>query len=396
MKRIVYSIFFMTLFLISLGVVMVYSTSAILAQEKFGDGTFFLKKELLWLCFGIIALYIAYRVPYPVWVKISPLMLLASIGFLFLVMIPGVGHQVGGARRWLKFGGFGFQPSEFAKYAMIVFLARWISNHQDQIKSFTKGFLPPILVLGFTVGIILIQPDLGTAVGLGTVGLVLLFVGGVRIRYLIALLITSIPVLYFFVAGVAYRRARILAFLDPWKDPKGVGFQIIQSFIALGSGGLTGVGLGESRQKLFYLPEAHTDFIFSIIGEELGFIGALIVCLAFFALFYMCFRVASKMNDLTGHLIGLGIATLLTLQTVVNIGVVTGTLPTKGLPLPFISFGGSSLVFSMAGIGIVMNLARSLSKEVAKGDEWRSAKRMRVKPRVGRRSPEGVRRLKGR
>ncbi len=376
-----------------MGVVMIYSTSAILAQEKFGDTTLFLKKELMWFCVGMVALFVCYKVPYQFWTKVSAILLLVAIACLVVVMIPGIGHQVGGARRWIKLGGFGFQPSELAKYALIAFLAHWVSNHQDQIKSFTQGFLPPICILGFTAGLILIQPDLGTTVALGSVGFVLLFVGGVRLRYLISLLITSLPVLYFFVAGVAYRRARILAFLDPWKDPKGVGFQIIQSFIALGSGGVTGVGLGESRQKLFYLPEAHTDFIFSIIGEELGFVGALIVCLAFLTLFYLGYRVVLRINDLEGHLLGMGIVTLLTLQTVVNIGVVTGTLPTKGLPLPFISFGGSSLVLSMAGIGILMNLALSVSKEKREESNWRKTRKTRARP-VKRRSSEGVRKVR--
>jgi cell division protein FtsW len=338
----------------------------------------------------MVALYIGYRVPYKFWASISMWLLLFSAALLILVLIPSIGHEVGGARRWLKLGNFGLQPSELAKYSVIIFLSRWLSYHQEQIKSFTRGFLPPIMILGFIVGMILIEPDLGTSLALGVVGLILLFVAGVRIRYLLSLFFISLPILYYFIADVPYRRARILAFLDPWKDPKGVGFQIIQSFIALGSGGWTGVGLGESRQKLFYLPEAHTDFIFSIIGEELGFVGAVIVCLAFLILFILGFRIVLKMNDLTGHLMGLGIVSFLALQTLVNIGVVTGTLPTKGLPLPFISFGGSSLVLSMAGIGILMNLAVSSSREKVSDTSWRKPRRNRVKGK----GFEGTRRSK--
>lgn len=369
MQRTAHHLFYVTLFLISVGLVMIYSTSAILAQERFGDATYFLKRELLWIAFGMVALYVGYRLPYPIWGKGATWILLLAFLLLVLVLIPSIGHQVGGARRWLKFGSFGLQPSEVTKYAIIIFFARWISKHQEVLKSFTKGFIPSITILGLFVGLILIEPDLGTAVGVGVVGLILLFVGGIRVRYLLSLFLLTLPILYFFIMDVPYRRARILAFLDPWKDPKGVGFQIIQSFIALGSGGLTGVGLGESRQKLFYLPEAHTDFIFSIIGEELGFLGVLVVCLAFVFLFILGFRIALKTKDLMGHLMGLGIISLMALQTVVNIGVVTGTLPTKGLPLPFISFGGSSLVLAMGGIGILMNLAIS-SREVEEPD-WR-------------------------
>lgn len=378
MQRQAYLLFYLTIFLLGMGVVMIYSTSAILAQEKFGDGTYFLKRELLWASFGMIALYIGYRVPYYFWGKISSLLLLLTGGLLILVLIPSIGHEVGGARRWLKLGSFGVQPSEIAKYTIIIFLSKWLSTHQEDIKSFTRGFLSPMIILGLFVGMVLVQPDLGTSVGIGVIGLVLLFVAGTRLRYLFSLLLLSLPALYFFIVNVPYRRARILAFMDPWKDPQGVGFQIIQSFIALGSGGLTGVGLGESRQKLFYLPEAHTDFIFSIIGEELGFIGALVVCLAYLVLFFLGFRIVLKTKDLAGHLMGLGIVGFMALQTVVNIGVVTGSLPTKGLPLPFISFGGSSLVLSMAGMGILMNLAVSLSKERMKESEWRQERRGRV------------------
>ncbi|MBI1883821.1 MAG: putative lipid II flippase FtsW [Chlamydiae bacterium] len=381
MQKTAYLLFYTTLFLIAVGLVMIYSTSAILAQERFGDALFFLRKELLWVAFGVVTLYVGYRVPYEFWGSASLWILILSAILLVGVMVPSVGHQVGGARRWLKVGGFSFQPSELAKYATIFFLAKRLSSGQNRVKSFVHGFLPPIAVLGLMVVMILIQPDLGTTLGIGTVGMILLFVGGVRFTYLLGLTLISLPALYYLIAGAAYRRARILAFLDPWKDPKGVGFQIIQSFIALGSGGLTGVGLGESRQKLFYLPEAHTDFIFSIIGEELGFLGVLMVCLAFFFLFVLGFRVVLKTEDLLGHLMGLGIVSLLAFQTVINMGVVTGTLPTKGLPLPFISFGGTSLVLNMAGIGILMNLAGRLDQRRNRDSRESLRVRVKAKPR---------------
>ncbi|MDP3980805.1 MAG: putative lipid II flippase FtsW [Chlamydiota bacterium] len=359
MERISNQILIVVLSLIGVGLVMIYSTSAVLAQARYADEYFFLKRQLIWTSVGIVFLYLCYRIPSDFWNRHARWMLAITIVLLISVHIPYLGRTVGGARRWIVIGAFTFQPSELAKLSLIIYLSSWLSQHQHCVKSFGKGFVPMMLIVGGVVGLIIIQPDLGTCIVLGTISFVLLFVGGVRIFYLISLLLSALPALYYSILNVAYRKARILSFLNPWEDPLGKGFQIIQSFIALGSGGWFGVGLGQSRQKLFYLPEAHTDFIFSILGEELGFIGTLFVCMLYMILVILGYRAATKAKDLFSHLAGIGIVTLIAMQTVINIGVVTGSFPTKGLPLPFVSFGGSSLVMNMMGIGILMGIARS-------------------------------------
>jgi len=258
----------------------------------------------------------------------------------------------------LRIGAVGFQPSELGKLALILYLADYLTRKQDKIKSFSRGFFPPMLVLGGMTGLILIQPDLGTVVLLGIVSLILLFVAGIRIIYLGGLVLFSLPALYFLISGVGYRQRRILAFLNPWQHATGAGYQIVQSFLALGSGGIKGVGLGESRQKLFYLPASYTDFIFSIVGEELGFIGTVSLVVLFLVFLWAGIRVAYQSPDLFGYLLGIGITVAISLQAIINIGVATGSLPTKGISLPFISFGGSSLLFNMMGVGLLLNISR--------------------------------------
>ena len=238
-------------------------------------------------------------------------------------------------------------------------MADFIGRKEDYIKTFWKGFVPPIFILGFMAVLVLMQPDLGTTVSLGIVVLVMLFVAGVRPTYLLSLLIASIPALYILIFSVPYRRMRIMAFLNPWLDPKGSGFQIIQSQIALGSGGIFGVGLGHSKQKLFYLPAAHTDFIFSIIGEELGLLGTIGVIILFIIFIQQGIKIIKNAPDKFGYFLSLGLVLMICLKAVINIGVSCGMLPTKGLPLPFISYGGSSLMFDMVSVGILMNIART-------------------------------------
>ncbi len=251
-----------------------------------------------------------------------------------------------------------FQPSEFANLALIVYIADFVSRKQDKIKMLVEGFLPGVCMLGVTVLLILLQPDLGTVIALGSVVLIMLFVAGVRGKYILTLLLSSLPALYFLVFSVPYRRARILAFLNPWLDPKGMGFQIIQSQIAIGSGGLFGRGLGHSQQKLFYLPAAHTDFIFSIIGEELGLVGTLGIIILFMIFIQQGLKVIKDSQDRFGYFLALGLILMISLKGIINIGVSCGAFPTKGLPLPFISYGGSSLIFDMVSLGILINIAR--------------------------------------
>lgn len=353
-----YLLFLVTFVLIGFGLVAIYSTSAILAEEKFGDSLFFLKRQLLWVSLGLVAMLAAWGVKYELIKALSKPLLFLTITLLVLVLFPQFGREAGGARRWLRIGGFGFQPSEIGKLALLIYLADYLTRKQDRIKRFSQGFLPPILILGGIVGLVLLQPDLGTGLLLGIVSLILLFIAGVRIIYLTGLALSSLPALYFLIMGVGYRQRRILAFLDPWKDASGMGYQITQSFMALGSGGVKGIGLGESRQKLFYLPASYTDFIFSIVGEELGILGTASIVILFLVFLWAGMRVACRAPDLFGYLLGVGVTLTISLQAIINMGVATGALPTKGIPLPFISFGGSSLIFNLAGVGLLLNISR--------------------------------------
>lgn len=256
------------------------------------------------------------------------------------------------------FLGLSFQPSELAKVAVIIYMADFISRKENHITDFYRTFLPAMMVLGAFCLLVLAQPDLGTAVALLVIVFVMLFVAGVRVRHLAWVVMAAVPALYLLILREPYRRARIAAFLNPWADPKGAGFQIIQSQIALGSGGIFGVGLGRSMQKLFYLPAAHTDFIFSIIGEELGLLGAGLVILLFILFIFQAVKIAKSAADSFGYFLCVGIITLIAFEATINIGVSIGCLPTKGLPLPFISYGGSSLVFDMVGVGLLLNISR--------------------------------------
>ena len=277
---------------------------------------------------------------------------------LFLVLIPGIGVSVGGARRWFRIGLLSFQPSEFAKFSLIIYLASFLGRKGYNIKDLFYGYVPSVLVISLIGVLVLLQPDLGTAVSVFFVGFLIIFIGGGRIKHLASTALLSLPLLYYLVFSVPYRRKRIFIFLDPWKDKAGAGFQIIQSFLAFGSGGLFGVGLGQSKQKLFYLPESHTDFIFSIIGEELGFAGAfsLVVLFGVFAWQGMCgfLRESRPFNKI----IIFGVTSMIALEAFVNMGISVGLFPTKGLPLPFISYGGTSLIFHMGAVGLMLNAMR--------------------------------------
>ncbi|MFA5038474.1 MAG: putative lipid II flippase FtsW [Candidatus Omnitrophota bacterium] len=353
------SIFVTMLILISIGVVMIYSASSIPVWQSSGQSYGLLKKQLLYVLFGFIGMSVAMAMDYHAlrrWAK--PLLLLSVIP-LVLVLVPGISREVGGAKRWLHVFGFNYQPTEFVKLALIVYLADFIVRKARYLKNFWQGFVPPMLTLGAITLLTLLQPDLGTAVALVVLTFVMLFVSGLRTSHILASLFLALPFLYLLVFSVPYRRSRILAFLNPWMDPQGSGFQIIQSQIALASGGLFGVGLGQSRQKLFYLPAAHTDFIFSIIAEELGLLGSVAVILLFVFLIWQMARVIRRVSDPFGKLMGIGILTLVAFSAVVNIGVSIGSLPTKGLPLPFISYGGSALVFYMMAVGLLLNVSKS-------------------------------------
>ncbi len=302
--------------------------------------------------------------------------LLLGIVMLIAVFVPGIGKSVGGARRWITFSGFAFQPSEAVKIILVVFFSDLMVRFQENDDSgILKTFILPMLILGFCLGLIFVEPDFGMTMLIGTTVMIIFFAGGMKIRYLFTTFLAALPMAYCAVFRSAYRRKRILAFLNPWDQPQRNGFQIIQSFVALGSGGLFGVGLGQSQQKLFYLPEAHTDFIFSIIGEELGFMGCAFVLILFAALVSMCILLAMRIPDNFGRLLVVGIISMIGMQAALNIAVVSGSMPTKGLPLPFISFGGSNLVVNMTGIGIILNVARINLKVIEKERIFKAKKR---------------------
>ena len=286
-----------------------------------------------------------------------PLLGLAIL-LLVLVLIPGLGVSVNGSRRWLRLGPLSFQPAELAKLALVVYLATFLARKRDELHDFWRGIVPPLAVGGTLAGLVLLQPDLGNCLTLLVLTVGLLFLAGARTRWLAMLAVPALPLAVLAVWMAPYRMRRVFAFLDPWQDPRGSGFQIIQSWLALGGGGTFGRGIGESKQKLFYLPEAHTDFIFAIIGEELGFAGATLVVLLFAVLIWRGLRIGLHAADPFGAYLALGITVLVATQTLVNLGVVTGLLPTKGLPLPFLSFGGSALLMTMVATGVLLNISQ--------------------------------------
>lgn len=358
MRDIRISIAIMTSFLISVGIIMIYSSSGVYAMQQLGDSLYFLKRHVMFLGIGLILTVSLMAIDYRVLQRWAKPILGVAILMLIVVLLPSVGKASYGARRWFKIGTFYFQPSEFAKLAMLLYVADFLSRKHQQIRHFFSGFMPVIVVLGAVCALILKQPDLGSTVLIGGVSLVMLFIAGARIRHVASLLALALPAFYLLIVNVPYRWARIVTFLDPWQDPHGAGFQLTQSQIALGTGGLFGLGLGQSMQKLYYLPAAHTDFIFSIIGEELGFIGALTIIAVFIGFIWQGARIAKRTADPFGYFLSAGIVAMISLQAVVNIGVSIGALPTKGLPLPFISYGGSALVFNMLATGLLLNISR--------------------------------------
>ncbi len=354
-----YWLFLAVLALLAIGVVMVYSASAIVAYDQYGDSAFFFKRQLIWAGLGIASLMVIQRVHYERLRRLTPVLLAVCVLALIVVLVPGIGRVAGGARRWIAFGSqFGVQPVEPAKLALVLYLANFLTNRGPAVDDLRSGLLPPLLMMGTMFGLVVVQPEIGSALLLGLITVAMLFVGGARLRHLVGLALVSAPLLIATILGEAYRRRRLLAFLDPWSDPRGVGFHIIQSLVAIGSGGLFGVGLGQSRQKFFYLPERHTDFIFAILGEELGLVGALAVLALFALIAYRGWQITRGAPDRYSSLLACGVTFMIVVQAIMNIGVTTGVLPITGVPLPLISFGGSSLVFTMSGVGILLNVSQ--------------------------------------
>ena len=344
--------------LVSVGVVMVYSASAIIAADRFRDPYFFLKKQLFWAVLGFGCLWAAMTLNYRILERIMLPLLVVSLVLLVLVLVPPFSQEINGTRRWFRWGPVSFQPAELAKFSLVVYLAHFLTRRREVVESFWLGLLPPLLVAGSMAGLVLLQPDLGSSLTLVVLVFCLLFLAGGRVRQMTLVAASALPLLAVAIYMAPYRLKRITTFLDPWADPRGSGFQIIQSYLALGSGGLFGRGLGESKQKLFYLPEPYTDFIFAVLGEELGLLGAVSVIGLFGLLIWRGIRIGLGAPDPFGALLALGLTALLACQTLVNLGVVTGALPTKGLPLPFISFGGSSLIMAMVSVGVLLNISQ--------------------------------------
>lgn len=346
------------LLLIGIGLVAVYSASSILAEERLGDHYYYLKRHIVFCLFGLLLMILAKNTNYLLYRRFVYFFLGSSLILLFLLLVPGLGVKVGGAQRWLRFGFISIQPSEAAKLSLAIFVADSMSKNVENMGTFYHGLFPHLLVAVLFIVPILLQPDLGTAVLIGMWMLILLFIGGVNLGQLIVLLGLITPAVYYLISHTAYRLHRWWTFLNPWEDPQGFGFQIIHSFLAFGSGGLSGVGLGNSKQKLFYLPEPHTDFILAIIAEEIGFIGVSILVILFALVVIRGIKIALHAPGLFGTYLALGISCMLAVQVLVNMGVVMALLPTKGLTLPLISYGGSSLVINLIGIGILMNISR--------------------------------------
>jgi len=346
--------------LLMIGIVMIYSSSAVYAHEKYGSSMYFAMKHLAYLAVGLVAAILCMTVPVRRIAASARWIMLLSVILLIAVLIPGIGKETGGARRWIRFFWIGFQPSEMVKLALILYLADLTSRKRYLMQNFRYGFFPPLFIIGLTGGLILLEPDMGTFVSVTFIGLLILFVAGARLKHLGAVAAGMLPALWLAIRCEPYRLRRVLTFFNPFNDARGGGFQLVQSFIALGSGGFWGVGLGASKQKLFYLPASHTDFIFSIIGEELGFLGTVAVLILFAVLIWFSLRIAFKLDDRFASYTVFGISVMIAFEVIVNIGVSTGVLPTKGLPLPFISYGGTSLVCHLAAMGILFNMAREV------------------------------------
>jgi len=347
----------LALLLCCIGIVLVFSTSSLIGYGREGaDAAFYLKRSVVHTCLGLCAMYGASKIKPQYMVHAAYPALIASVLFLCLPWIPGIGRSVNGAARWARLPGLSFQPSDVAKLGLIVFLAHSLAKRGDAIKSFAYGFLPNLLLASVPIALVLVEPDLGTAVLMAGVAVSMAFAAGVRLRHLGLLFLTAAPFVWGLLWFVDFRRARILAFLDPWKHAKGAAYQLVQSLVAFGVGGVWGVGLGAGKQKLHYLPEAHTDFILSVLAEERGLIGIIAVLIIVSALIWRGFGIAARQTDPFCKYFAAGIVSCLGLQAALNSLVVMGCLPTKGFPFPFLSYGGTGLVINLTAVGFLAGL----------------------------------------
>ena len=364
LKQSDFILFSSILLITAIGVVMVYSASSYVATfGKLKNPTYFFSRQLIFAIIGIVCMIALQNFDYHRWKKFTPIFMLITVALLIYVLIFGV--EVNGAKRWIDLKFTTFQPSEIAKYMVVFYMAVSIENKGEKIKTFLYGMVPYLLVSGLYAGLVLKEKNLSIASVIMIVTLLVLFVGGAQWKYMVGM-VAGIGVLgSIFIYLQPYRKARFLSFLNPWMDQKNTGYQLIQSWLALGSGGVWGVGLGSSRQKCFYIPEPHNDFIFSIIGEELGLIGALVVILLFLVFIWRAIKIAMESRDVYGTMLAIGITSVIAVQAIINIAVVSGSIPVTGVPLPFVSSGGTSLVINLAAIGVLLNISRQTeSKEV--------------------------------
>ncbi len=353
-------LFFTTAVLVGLSIVMVYSASAVVGLEQFGRPTLFLVKQGMWAVMGLAMLWVAMRVDYRHYRE--PVFIWSALGTVTLALFAVLFMPaVNGAHRWFSIGGLGVQPSELAKLVAIFFIAAILERRMNRINEVRYALVPIAIVVLGLVGLILLEPDLGTSIALVSIAAMMVFAAGLNYSYIVGVALAAAPVVGLLVMGSGYRRRRLLTFLDPWQDPLGDGFQIIQSLIAVGTGGIWGRGLMNGVQKLFYLPEPHTDFIYAVIAEELGLVGATVVLICFLIVAWRGVHIALNAPDSFGAFLAVGLTTMVALQALVNISIVLGLLPTKGIPLPFVSFGGSSLLMNLIGMGILLNISQHAS-----------------------------------
>ena len=352
-------LFLITMVLVFVGLVMVFSASAVMAKEHYGSGYTFLLRQMAWAMGGLIAMVVAMKVDYRKYKHPAIVFSLLGVTSLLLILVFLL-TRAHNTHRWIHWGGFSFQPSELAKPALILFLAYFLETRTNSMNDWRNTLLPAVAPTLVFIGLIVFQPDLGTAIACAAITGCILFVGGLYMRYLGYAFAASLLPLYFLIFHVAYRRDRIMAFLNPYSDPQGKGFHIIQSLIAVSTGGITGVGLMEGKQKLFYLPEPHTDFIFAVTAEELGLVGSLIVVLLFALFLWRGVRTALRTQDMFGRYLVVGITSMVVVQAFLNISVVLGMMPTKGIPLPFVSYGGSSLFVTLACVGVLLNISKQV------------------------------------
>jgi len=357
------SILFPVLLLSGIGIIMVYSASSAISMETHNTLYYYMKKQAFFIGISLCVMFVTASFPYTLYKSFSYIILFAAIALLIAVLVPALNIKAGGASRWLNLGGFTFQPAEFSKLALVIFLGYSLTKKQEMIKLFSIGFIPNVFVFTIFAGLIILQPDFGTIVVMGMITWGMMFIAGVKIIHLLAPAPLLIPIVYFFVYKVEYRMERILSFMNPWDDPYNTGYQITHSLKAFGSGGIFGKGIGLGMQKMHYLPEPHTDFIFSIIGEELGLIGVLTILFLYLILLLKGITIAKTSKNIFGAITAAGLTIYIGIQVIINTGVALGLMPTKGLTLPFISYGGTSLVTNMAAMGILMNIGASKNDE---------------------------------